>query len=65
VGEARSVAKGFAHAESRGGGSCLSGIVRALFVFTRRGDRRACSPETRLWTFYYSTSRSVDPTDRS
>ena len=31
--------------------------MRALFVFTSRGDRRACSPETRPWTSYYSSKQ--------
>jgi hypothetical protein len=57
VGEARSVAKGFAHAEARGGGSAYSAFLRTSFSSRSREDRRACSPETRLWTFSYSTSK--------
>jgi len=45
VGEARSVAKGFAHAESCGGGSCLAGILAAILAFTW-ADCLAIPPRT-------------------
>ena len=64
MGEARSVAKGLTHRIARRG-SCLAGILSAWLVFTSRGGREACSPETRPWKSLFFIGRSLDPPDRS
>jgi hypothetical protein len=62
VGEARSVAKGFADAEARGGGAWFfRHCLRALFAFSSRGDRwgMLCRDQTMDILLLHKQGRSI------